>query len=148
MGWIILGQGERWSCVLQDVYSIYNFYPVDAHSTPPIAMTKNVSRHCQICPVCLIIQPCPTLCNPMDYSLPGSSVHGILQARILEWVAISSSRGFSWPRDQTSVSSVSCIAGWFFTCWAIARGQNVLIENQGSLGSTLLALGWQKLFCH
>ena len=44
---------------------------------------------------------------------------GILQARILEWVAISSSRGSSWPRDQTHLSCISCIAGAFFTCWAI-----------------------------
>ena len=51
------------------------------------------------------------LCSPMDHSPPGSSVHGILQARILEWVAISSSRGSSGPRDQTPVS---CIAGRFF----------------------------------
>ena len=51
----------------------------------------------------------------MDYSLPDSSVHGILQARILEWVAMPSSRGSSRPRDQTHVSCVSCIAGWFFT---------------------------------
>ena len=48
-------------------------------------------------------------------SLPGSSVPGILQARILEWVAISFSRGSSWPRDQTGIS---CIAGRFFTVWA------------------------------
>ena len=53
-------------------------------------------------------QTCPTLCDPMDYSLPGSSVQGILQARILEWVAISSSRGSSQPRDQTYISYVSC----------------------------------------
>ena len=51
----------------------------------------------------------------MDYILPGSSVHGVLQARILEWVAISFSRGSSWPRDQTWVS---CMAGGFFTHWA------------------------------
>ena len=50
--------------------------------------------------------------DPMDFSPPGSSVHGILQARILEWVAISFSRGSSRPRDQTLVS---CIAGRFFT---------------------------------
>ena len=49
------------------------------------------------------------------YSLPDSSVHGISQARILEWVTISSSRGSSWPRDRTPVSCVSCIAGRFFT---------------------------------
>ena len=48
-----------------------------------------------------VTQSCPTLCNPMDRGLPGSSVHGILQARILEWVAISFSRGSSQLRDQT-----------------------------------------------
>ena len=51
------------------------------------------------------------ICDPLDYSLPISSVHGIFQARILEWVAISSSRGSSKLRDQTHVSHVSCIAG-------------------------------------
>ena len=62
-----------------------------------------------------VAQSCPTLCNPMDCSLPGSSVHGISQARILKWVAISFFRGSSWPRDWTWVSS---IAGRFFTTWA------------------------------
>ena len=51
---------------------------------------------------------CPTCCNLMDYSPPGSSVHGIFQARIVEGVAISSSKGSSKPRDQISVSRVSC----------------------------------------
>ena len=55
---------------------------------------------------------CDWLCNPMDYSPPGSSVHRISQARILEWVAICFSRGSSWPRGWTCVSS---IAGRFFT---------------------------------
>ena len=54
------------------------------------------------------VQSCPTFCNPVDCSLPGFSVHGILQARILEWVAISFFRGFSQPRDGTRVS---CIGG-------------------------------------
>ena len=53
---------------------------------------------------CLLVQSCPTLCNPMDCSLSGSSVHGILQAKILEWVAISFSRASSQPRDLTWVS--------------------------------------------
>ena len=57
-------------------------------------------------------QSCRTLCDPMDCSLPGSSVHGIFHARILEWVAISFSRGSSQPRNQTQVS---CFAGGFFT---------------------------------
>ena len=56
-----------------------------------------------------------TLCDPMDCCPPGSSVHGILQARILEWVALPSSRGSPQPRDQTCVSYVSCIASGFFT---------------------------------
>ena len=62
-----------------------------------------------------VAQSCPTLCYPVDCSLPGSSIHGILQARILEWVAISFSRGSSQPRDQTQVS---CIAGRCFNLWA------------------------------
>ena len=56
-----------------------------------------------------------SFCDPMDCSPPGSSVHGIFQARILEYVAISSSRGSSQPTDQTHVSCVSFIAGGFFT---------------------------------
>ena len=59
--------------------------------------------------VCLVHQLCLTVCNPMDCNLPGSSVHRILQARILEWVAISSSRGYSQPRDQTQVYLVYII---------------------------------------
>ena len=63
----------------------------------------------------LVTQSCPTLCDPMHCSWPGFSVHGILQARILEWVATSFSRGSSWPRDRTQVS---CAAGRFVTNWA------------------------------
>ena len=55
----------------------------------------------------LVTQSCSTFCDPMDSSLPGSSVHGILQARILEWIAMPSSRGSSQPRDQTQVSHVA-----------------------------------------
>ena len=57
----------------------------------------------------LAIQSCPTLCDPVDCNLPDSSVHGIIQARILEWVALSSSRGSSWTRDWTYISCVDCI---------------------------------------
>ena len=64
------------------------------------------------------------------YSLPGSWVHGIIQTRMLERVAISSSRGSSWPRDQTSIS---CLAGGFFPCWTI-REYNCLL---------LRPLGWE-----
>ena len=63
----------------------------------------------------LVTQSRPTLCNPTDCSPTGTSVHGIFQARILEWVAMPSSRGSSQPRDQTRIS---LIAGRFFTIWA------------------------------
>ena len=53
-----------------------------------------------------VAQLCPTLCDPMDCSLPGASVHGILQERILEWVAVPFSRGSSQPRDRTQVSEL------------------------------------------
>ena len=55
-----------------------------------------------------VAKSCPTLCDPRDCSPPGSPVHGVLQARILEWVAISSFRGFFKPRNQTGISYVSC----------------------------------------
>ena len=74
-----------------------------------------ISAHCLKLLVyftCLQAQSGPTLCNPMDCSLPGSSAHGILQARILEWVVMPSSRGSSQPRDRICVS---WIASGFFT---------------------------------
>ena len=64
-----------------------------------------------------LLQSCPALCDPMDCSPPGSFVHGMLQARILKWVAMPSSRGSSQPRDPTHGSCrVSCITGGFFLC--------------------------------
>ena len=71
-----------------------------------------------------VAQSCPTLCDPMDCSLPGSSVHGIFQTRVLQWVAISFSRGSSQPRDQTRLS---CIAGRGF----------YHLSRQGSLKETV-----------
>ena len=59
--------------------------------------------------MCMCVQLCPTLCDPLGCSCSGSSVHGISQARILEWVAISYSRGSSWPRNWTCLCCVSCI---------------------------------------
>ena len=77
--------------------------------------------------ICVCALPCLTLCNPIDCSPPGSSVHGIFQARILEWVAISSSRRSSQPRDQTLISYVPCIAGGFFMCWASKEAPGELL---------------------
>ena len=58
------------------------------------------------------------LCDPMDHSPPGSSVHRILQARRLQWVAVASSRGSSPPRDQACICYVSCVGRWLFTTGA------------------------------
>ena len=70
-----------------------------------------------------VAQPRPTLCSPVDCSPPGSSVHGILQARTLEWVPVPFSMGSSQPRDQTHVS---CIIGKFFTIWDTKEAQGIL----------------------
>ena len=75
-------------------------------------------------------QSCLTLCDPMDYSPPGFSVHGIFQARILERVVMPSSRGSSWPRDWSHISCVSCIADRFFTHWAIREAHGGDIQRQ------------------
>ena len=76
---------------------------------------KLKKHHISICYCyCWVIESCQTLWDPMDCSPPGSSVHGIFQARALEWVAISFSRGSSQPRDQTLVFHITCTAGRFF----------------------------------
>ena len=79
-----------------------------------ISLKKSKKELKSIYVVVLVTQSCPTLCDPMDYSTSGSSVHGILQARILQWVAIPFSRGSSQHGEQTCVS---CVAGRFFTIW-------------------------------
>ena len=84
---------------------------------------KSIDRHCKQsnspwihwCVCVCVAQSCPTLCDPVDGSPPGSSVREVLQARILGWVAMPSSRGSSRPRNWVQVS---CTAGTFFTLWA------------------------------
>ena len=115
------------SCPLSSLSNIFHSFPFVALPLPVY-----VGRSLRLCPelylltyirsqlflnlnlscCCLVTKSCQSLCDPMDCSPPGSSVHGILQARILEWVAISFSRGSSRPKDQTQVS---LIAGRFFT---------------------------------
>ena len=73
-----------------------------------------------MCVCMLSLSVMSTLYDPMNYSLLGSSVHGILQAKILEWVAIHFSRGSSQPREWIQVS---CMAGGLFTIWATREGQ-------------------------
>ena len=93
--------------------------------------------------VCLVAQLCLTLCKTMDYSLTGCSVLGVLQARILEWVAIPFSRKSSWLRDRTWVF---CIAGRFFTSWATkeARFYQQQMKDLGIM-SNIRNEGWSRL---
>ena len=88
-----------------------------------------------------VAQSCLTLCDPMDYSLQGSSVHGILQARVLEWVAISFSRGSSRPRDRTRVS---LIAGRCFTVWATR--ETLVWKRDHNVWEGTLNWGFSPLF--
>ena len=75
------------------------------HTSHSIALqASSTILYCSPISCCLVIKSCPTVWDPLDCSTPSSSVHGIFQSRILEWVAISYTRGFSWPRDQTHVS--------------------------------------------
>ena len=93
----------------------------------------------------LVAQSCLTLCDPMDCSLPGSSVHGILQARVLEWVAMPSSRVSSQPRDRTQVSHIA-----FFTIWATrevfsgaASGTELTCQCGRCKETWVWSLGWE-----
>ena len=94
-----------------------------------------------LCVCAKSFQSCLTLCDPMDCCPPCSSVHGISQARILEWAAMPSSRGSSQCRDQTLFSCVSCIASRFLTAEPLASGDDmcpdctfgVLFDNSNNL---------------
>ena len=90
---------------------------------------KNPFRCYQV--LLLVAQSCPTPCDPMGWS-PPASVHGILQARIPEWVVLPFSRGASQPRDGTLVS---CIAGRFFTVWATGKSSFPVLgpSNRGKI---------------
>ena len=91
------------SCLFRKNNSFFFLFLTHQGSPPPPA-TMMLPIVTVPCVYAKSLQLCPTFCEPMDHSLPGSSVHGILQARILEWVAMPSSRDSSRPRDWTQVS--------------------------------------------
>ena len=96
---------------------------------------------CLLVHVC--VQPHLTLCDPVDCSPPSSSVQGIFQARILEWVAISHFRGSSLPRDRTLISCVSCIGRWILyhcTTWEAWQGIPNVSCQDALLGSQIWVL--------
>ena len=96
--WLLWSHITFWSFINIVIYNRSSFY-----------FTSSITS------VCLVTQSCLTVCDPMDCSPPGSSVQGVLQARILEWVVMPSSKGSSQPGNQTQIFH---IAGGFFTVWA------------------------------
>ena len=120
-------------------------YPLklDCISLPNhVPVTQMFFRVC----MCARAKLCPTLCNPMGCSSPGSSVHGILQARILEWVAMSSPRGSSQPRNWTRVSFISCIGRQIlYHSSHLGRPLNVPITSSLSTSAPSLLAAWE---CH
>ena len=100
-------------------------------------LVKKLRSHTTVC-LLKSLQSCTILCDPLDCNLPGFSVHGVLPARILEWVAMPFSRGSSWPRDRTHVSCVSCTADGFFTSEPPGRPQ----------GPTHCGGNWARLCCN
>ena len=93
------------------------------------------------------LHSCPSLCDPVECSLPGSSVQGIHQARKLEWVAMPSSRGSSLPRDGTHISYISCIGRWVLYHWCHLGSPKHTFYSQAVLSdSQCLLQKCKKLF--
>ena len=109
-----------------EAFSMFTYNAVGLHILCLLSVFFFLSLfwlHCSAC-CCLVAQSCPTLWDTMDCSLPALSIHGISQARTLEWVAISLFRGSFQPRDRTWVSCVSSISSGFFTHWATREAQH------------------------
>ena len=108
-----------WNSVWTVVFSTSALNMLLACLLSYIVLTR--SLHCYfvvILSICLYTQLPLILCNPLDCSPPGSFIHGIFQARALEWVAIPSSRESTWFRDWISISCISCIGRWILYHWA------------------------------
>ena len=122
---------SRCSGVVCQVKEIIGKMPVSAPGASANSKRcKSPREGPRVCLRARLLQSCPTLCDPMDCSLPGSSVHGILQARTLEWFAMPSCRGSSRPMDQSCVSCSSCIAGGFFTLEPSGKPEKDHIHTQ------------------
>ena len=101
----------------------------------------------------LVIQSCPTLCDPMDCSPPGFSVYGIFQTRIPEWIAISFSRGCSWPREWNCIScSMSRLILYHWATWEV-QTKNIFVLKfcrnepaQFSSSKFIISLPWELFF--
>ena len=114
---------------------------------PPLIKVSMIAccKHKEFLTWKLVAQSCLILCDPMDCSPPGSPDHGILQARILEWVAIPSSRGSSWPSDWPLVS---CIADGSVTIWATREAWRISerTPKNGQIRSLGNHMKWRPTF--
>ena len=116
--------------------------PLDFEATSPLVVrgqqeegfavsslrfNSSFNFHCQQGCIGSVAQPFPTRCDPVDYSPPGSTAHGILQTKILEWVTIFSCRESSWPRDQTYVSCIGREFLYLCTPWEALSAKSSLL---------------------
>ena len=129
------------STLLTVPHTLLHPTPLGHHNTSLSFLCYRAVSHCV---GVLVAKSCLTLCDPMDCSLPGSSVHGILQKRILEWVAVPFSRGSSWPWDSTQVS---WIADRFFTIWATKEAQYVPLAIYFKHGSVYMSVLLSQFIC-
>ena len=119
-------QPRDWTHISCIAGRFFTTEPLERPLQLPIDAPKALGKPVHVC--VFVPQSCLTLCYPVDYSPPGSSVHGFLQAGILECAAISFSRGSSWPRGLTQVSYIS---GGFFTIWATKEAKHSRQTQKG-----------------
>ena len=117
---ILEWKNSVWDFLLRTSATVPEFSEPNQHQQHHYAILATSHTRMIACPPVLCASSRPTSCDSMNCSQPGSSVHGILQASILEWVAMPSSRGSSQPRDRTQVSH---FVGGFFTVWATREAQ-------------------------
>ena len=114
--WGVCGDWSWREIKIWDIEIVLNYIHILSDEKTKSEYTHSHTRVC-VC-VCMCAQSCLTFCDSRDSSPPGSSVHGIFQARVLEWVVISYFRRSSQPRDRTHVSCISCIGRWVLYHWA------------------------------
>ena len=142
----VLGKGQGFP----GIGPLPTFWPFMASlGTVMVSLSKSFSSLMYCACVCSATQSCPTLWDPVDCSPPGSSVHGIFQARILECLAISFSKRSSWPRGQTSISCVLHrqagslpLAPPGKTHWCITMSTHWGSRSSGGQSSAILAPPW------
>ena len=111
-------------------------------------LTSQTLPLASICCCCFVIKLCQNLCNPVAYSSPGSSLHGISQTRILKRFTMPSSRGFSQPTDWTHVSCISCIARGFITTEPLEKPHQLAWHTPKSNNYKILSpkdMAWAKI---